>query len=106
VRFLDDAAGLAARMPGAQTDAPPLSLSWTLACYILLLCALAHGHFAEPARPKIGCNATFKSWRLAAGASRGTISSTQRATVWSGGIAAGAGGAARGDRRVSSSRWR
>ncbi len=48
VRFLDDVAGLAARPPGAQTDAPPLSLSWTVACYALLLVALAHSHFVGP----------------------------------------------------------
>jgi competence protein ComEC len=40
VSFMDGVASFAARAPGAQTQAPPVPLLWTLVCYGLLLLAL------------------------------------------------------------------
>jgi competence protein ComEC len=47
VRFMDGVATVAARAPGAQTEAPPLPLLWTIGCYALLVLALLPGQWNQ-----------------------------------------------------------
>jgi competence protein ComEC len=47
VRFMDGVATVAANAPGAQTEAPPFPLLWTLACYALLVLALLPAQWNE-----------------------------------------------------------
>jgi competence protein ComEC len=58
VSFMDGVASFAARAPGAQTEAPPVPLLWTLVCYGLLLLALV------PAQHNGGANSAASTrWR-------------------------------------------
>jgi competence protein ComEC len=47
VRFMDGVATVAAKSPGAQTEAPPVPLLWTIGCYVLLILALLPGQWNQ-----------------------------------------------------------